>query len=606
MTDIKERGDQMEEACGVFGIYAQDESINVAEAAYYGLFALQHRGQESAGIAVADGKGIKHYRNLGLVPEVFDEEILHGLTGRVSIGHVRYSTFGSKDVINSQPLVARCKIGMLALAHNGNLVNADALRAQMEDDGAIFQTSVDTEVILNLIARESSKGLIEAVRSMMEKVRGSYALVLLAKDKLIGIRDPYGIRPLCLGRVGNSFVLASESCALDAVGAEFVRDVQPGEIVVIDAEGIHSMHVKTPMRSRLCLFEFVYFARPDSVIDGINVYQSRVEAGKRLAIDDDVEADMVIGVPDSALAAAMGYAQQSGIPYGDGLAKNRYVGRTFIQPEQGMRELGVRTKLNALTRNVRGKRLILVDDSIVRGTTSRKIVEMLRTAGAKEVHMRISSPSVLNPCYFGIDTATSEELIGHSRSAEEICRFIGADSLKFLSLPDLLKTVAGSGCQFCTGCFDGDYPIDPETGEMHGMEAAKARPGGAAARVGLPLRGRAADSRGADGVRAGQHERGRGAGHDAGAAGAAVVGAVRAVCGCAGRAVRDAALHPGVSGWFPFHRRGEDVRGVCLTPVPDGYGVSPPVRGGGSGAGAGAVRAGGRIEGGRAGGGAAV
>ena len=458
MTDIKERGDQMEEACGVFGIYAQDESINVAEAAYYGLFALQHRGQESAGIAVADGKGIKHYRNLGLVPEVFDEEILHGLTGRISIGHVRYSTFGSKDVINAQPLVARCKIGMLALAHNGNLVNADALRAQMEDDGAIFQTSVDTEVILNLIARESSKGLIEAIRSMMEKVRGSYALVLLAKDKLIGIRDPYGIRPLCLGRVGNSFVLASESCALDAVGAEFVRDIQPGEIVVIDAEGIHSMHVKTPMRSRLCLFEFVYFARPDSVIDGINVYQSRVEA------------DMVIGVPDSALAAAMGYAQQSGIPYGDGLAKNRYVGRTFIQPEQGMRELGVRTKLNALTRNVRGKRLILVDDSIVRGTTSRKIVEMLRTAGAKEVHMRISSPSVLNPCYFGIDTATSEELIGHSRSVEEICRFIGADSLKFLSLPDLLKTVAGSGCQFCTGCFDGDYPIDPETGEMHGME----------------------------------------------------------------------------------------------------------------------------------------
>ena len=387
MTDIKERGDQMEEACGVFGIYAQDESINVAEAAYYGLFALQHRGQESAGIAVADGKGIKHYRNLGLVPEVFDEEILHGLTGRISIGHVRYSTFGSKDVINSQPLVARCKIGMLALAHNGNLVNADALRAQMEDDGAIFQTSVDTEVILSLIARESSMGLIEAIRSMMEKVRGSYALVLLAKDKLIGIRDPYGIRPLCLGRVGNSFVLASESCALDAVGAEFVRDVQPGEIVVIDAEGVHSMHVKTPMRSRLCLFEFVYFARPDSVIDGINVYQSRVEAGKRLAIDDDVEADMVIGVPDSALAAAMGYAQQSGIPYGDGLAGDRYVGRTFIQPEQGMRELGVRTKLNALTRNVRGKRLILVDDSIVRGTTSGKIVEMLRTAGAKEVQL---------------------------------------------------------------------------------------------------------------------------------------------------------------------------------------------------------------------------
>lgn len=466
MTDIKEQGDRMEEACGVFGIYAQDEDINVAEAAYYGLFALQHRGQESAGIAVADGRGIKQYRNLGLVPEVFDEEILQGLTGRISIGHVRYSTFGGKDVINAQPVVARCKIGMLALAHNGNLVNADSLRSEMEDNGAIFQTTVDTEVILNLIARESSKGLIESIKSMMNVVRGSYALVLLSKDQLIGIRDPYGIRPLCLGRIGSSFVLASESCALDAVGAEFVRDVQPGEIVTIDKNGISSTHVKKPMCSRLCVFEFVYFARPDSVIDGINVYQSRVEAGRRLAMGDDVKADMVIGVPDSALAAAMGYAEARGIPYGDGLAKNRYVGRTFIQPEQGMRELGVRTKLNALTRNVKGKRLVLVDDSIVRGTTSRKIVEMLRTAGAKEVHMRISSPSVLNPCYFGIDTATSEELIGHDHSAEEICRFIGADSLKYLALEDLLKTVEGSGCQFCAGCFDGRYPIDPQTGEM--------------------------------------------------------------------------------------------------------------------------------------------
>lgn len=462
MTDIKERGDQMEEACGVFGIYAQDESINVAEAAYYGLFALQHRGQESAGIAVADGKGIKHYRNLGLVPEVFDEEILHGLTGRISIGHVRYSTFGSKDVINSQPLVARCKIGMLALAHNGNLVNADALRAQMEDDGAIFQTSVDTEVILNLIARESSKGLIEAIRSMMEKVRGSYALVLLAKDKLIGIRDPYGIRPLCLGRVGNSFVLASESCALDAVGAEFVRDVQPGEIVVIDAEGIHSMHVKTPMRSRLCLFEFVYFARPDSVIDGINVYQSRVEAGKRLAIDDDVEADMVIGVPDSALAAAMGYAQQSGIPYGDGLAKNRYVGRTFIQPDQHMRENSVSVKLNALRANIRGKRVIIIDDSIVRGTTSRKIVRLLREGGAKEVHMMACSPVVRHPCHLGIDIETYSQLIGANKSVEEIRQFIGADSLTYMTVDQLKEACRGARCGFCTGCFDGNYPYSLE------------------------------------------------------------------------------------------------------------------------------------------------
>ena len=475
MTDIKERGDQMEEACGVFGIYAQDESINVAEAAYYGLFALQHRGQESAGIAVADGKGIKHYRNLGLVPEVFDEEILHGLTGRISIGHVRYSTFGSKDVINAQPLVARCKIGMLALAHNGNLVNADALRAQMEDDGAIFQTSVDTEVILSLIARESSKGLIEAIRSMMEKVRGSYALVLLVKDKLIGIRDPYGIRPLCLGRIGNSFVLASESCALDAVGAEFVRDVQPGEIVVIDAEGIHSMHVKTPMRSRLCLFEFVYFARPDSVIDGINVYQSRVEAGKRLAIDDDVEADMVIGVPDSALAAAMGYAQQSGIPYGDGLAKNRYVGRTFIQPTQAMRQLGIRLKLNPLPSVISGKRLVVIDDSIVRGNTSKKLIEMLRQAGATEVHMRIVSPEVLWPCFYGIDTDTRDQLIAANMTNEEMCEWMGADSLAFISLPGLRESLPDvREPSFCEACFSGDYPVEipPSTAKKSFMTKA--------------------------------------------------------------------------------------------------------------------------------------
>lgn len=470
MADIKDRGDRMEEACGVFGIYAQGKDVRAADAAYYGLFALQHRGQESAGIAVSDGETIRSHRNLGLVPEVFDEETLGSLTGHIAIGHVRYSTFGGKDVINAQPLVARCRMGTLALAHNGNLVNAEALRAGMQDQGAIFQTTVDTEVILSLIARESGRGLVEAIKAMMGAVRGSYALVLLAKDRLIGIRDPYGIRPLCMGRIGESFVLASESCALDAVGAQFVRDIRPGEIVTIDAEGVTSTHVKTPLGSRLCLFEFVYFARPDSVIDGVNVYESRVEAGRRLAMRDDVQADMVIGVPDSALAAAMGYAEESGIPYGDGLAKNRYVGRTFIQPEQGMREVGVRTKLNALPRNVRGKRIVLVDDSIVRGTTSRKIVEMLRMAGAKEVHMRISSPSVLNPCFFGIDTATSEELIGHDHGADEICRYIGADSLRFLPLEDLLRTVNGSGCDFCTGCFDGQYPIDPATGEMLGEE----------------------------------------------------------------------------------------------------------------------------------------
>ena len=464
--------------CGIVGYVGVKQAAPILLS---GLSKLEYRGYDSAGLAVRDEANehievVKAKGRLKNLMEMTDSgNAVHGLCG---IGHTRWATHGEPSTVNAHPQYTREK--RVVIVHNGIIENYQEIKESLLKKGYTFASQTDTEVAAALLdsyyaeaaKRESDPRAraLDAIRNTMIRVRGSYALVLLAKDKLIGIRDPYGIRPLCLGRVGNSFVLASESCALDAVGAEFVRDIQPGEIVVIDAEGIHSMHVKTPMRSRLCLFEFVYFARPDSVIDGINVYQSRVEAGKRLAIDDDVEADMVIGVPDSALAAAMGYAQQSGIPYGDGLAKNRYVGRTFIQPEQGMRELGVRTKLNALTRNVRGKRLILVDDSIVRGTTSRKIVEMLRTAGAKEVHMRISSPSVLNPCYFGIDTATSEELIGHSRSAEEICRFIGADSLKFLSLPDLLKTVAGSGCQFCTGCFDGDYPIDPETGEMHGME----------------------------------------------------------------------------------------------------------------------------------------
>lgn len=465
MQNVSNKPDRMEEYCGVFGIYDKEGDINVAQASYYGLYALQHRGQESAGIAVADGKSMKQYRGLGLVPEVFDEDILGGLTGHIAIGHVRYSTFGSKDVINSQPLVARCKMGMLALAHNGNLVNTDSIRTQLEDLGAIFQTSVDTEVILNLIARMSNKGLEEAIRRTMAMVRGSYALVLLTQDKLVGIRDPYGIRPLCLGRIGESYVLASESCALDAIDAEFVRDIAPGEIVVIDSDGIRSSRVQTPLESKLCVFEFVYFARPDSVIDGVSVYAARKDAGRRLAIGDDVVADMVIGVPDSALPAAMGYAEQSGIPYGDGLAKNRYVGRTFIQPEQGMREVGVRTKLNALARNVRGKRIVLVDDSVVRGTTSKKIVEMLRMAGAREVHLRVSSPPVLHPCHFGIDIATAEELVGHNRTIDDMCRYIGADSLKFLPEADLLKTVECAGCNFCTGCFNGVYPLDPADDE---------------------------------------------------------------------------------------------------------------------------------------------
>ncbi|MDR3051243.1 MAG: amidophosphoribosyltransferase [Oscillospiraceae bacterium] len=461
MNDLRMPGDQMEEACGVFGIYDPTRKLHVADSAYYALYALQHRGQESAGIAVADGQNVRHYRGKGLAAEVFDEDILATLTGHIAIGHVRYSTFGGSDPINAQPLVARYKGGTLALAHNGNLTNTGSLRARLEDVGAIFQTNVDTEVILNLLARMCrGAGMEEAVPRMMRAVRGSYALVLMSEGRLVGIRDPYGIRPLCLGRLGQGYALASESCAFDAIGAEFVRDVYPGEVLIIDEDGLHSLRVPTPLESRLCVFEFVYFARTDSVIDGVGVYAARKAAGQRLAMGDQVRADMVIGVPDSALPAAIGYAEQSGIPYGEGLAKNRYVGRTFIQPEQGMRENSVRTKLNALTRNVHGKRIVMVDDSIVRGTTSRKIVDMLRLAGAREVHMRISSPTVMYPCHLGIDTPSTDELIGSGRNVEEICTYIGADSLRFLSQCDLLRTVEGSGCGFCTGCFNGKYPMD--------------------------------------------------------------------------------------------------------------------------------------------------
>ena len=453
--------DKLHEECGVFGIYLKDGKTGVVPAAYHALYALQHRGQESCGIAVNNDGVIDCYKDVGLVNEVFTRDVLEKLhEGSMAVGHCRYGTTGTQSRGNAQPLLVNHLKGALALCHNGNLVNARELREELELGGAIFHTTSDTEVIAYIITQERLRcdSIEQAVLRAMERIEGAYSLVIMSPQKLIAARDPHGFRPLCMGDLDGDVVFASESCALDAIGATFVRDIEPGETVVVSAEGIKSLKCGRKCDSSLCVFEFIYFARPDSVVDGSSVHVARLRAGAFLALDHPVQADVVIGVPDSGIDAAIGYARQSGIPYGDGLAKNRYVGRTFIQPEQGMRELGVRTKLNALTRNVRGKRLILVDDSIVRGTTSRKIVEMLRTAGAKEVHMRISSPSVLNPCYFGIDTATSEELIGHSRSVEEICRFIGADSLKFLSLPDLLKTVAGSGCQFCTGCFDGDYP----------------------------------------------------------------------------------------------------------------------------------------------------
>ncbi len=454
--------DKLNEECGVFGIFDQD-GLAVQELTYYGLYALQHRGQESAGIAVADGHAIRYHKARGLVPEVFDGETLDALQGgKIAIGHVRYPTYGDTSVYNAQPLVIKYKKGFLALAHNGSLINAEMLRSELEEAGAVFQTSVDSEVIANLIARQIDEGLETAIQNTMSKLKGSYALLLMTEDKLIAVRDPYGMRPLALGRLGHSYVVASESCAFDAVDAEFIRDIKPGEIIIISQDGLKSIQTPVPLKSGLCVFEFIYFARTDSTIDGISVYGARKEAGKILAVEHRVDADLVIGVPDSGTTAALGYAEGSGIPFGEGLIKNRYVGRTFIKPSQAVREQGVRIKLNALRKIVKGKRIVMIDDSIVRGTTSKKIVEMLRLAGAREVHMRISSPPVRFPCYFGIDTPTKEHLIGAKYSVEEICRIIGADSLGYLSIDGLLKTVEGSGCDFCLGCFTGEYPIAVE------------------------------------------------------------------------------------------------------------------------------------------------
>ena len=453
--------DKLHEECGVFGIYMREEGADVLGITHHALYALQHRGQESCGIAVNNDGVIDCYKDVGLVNEVFTRDVLEKLhEGSMAVGHCRYGTTGTQNRGNAQPMLVNHLKGGLALCHNGNLVNARELREELELKGAIFHTTSDTEVIAYIITQERLQcdSIEQAVLRAMERIEGAYSLVIMSPQKLIAARDPHGFHPLCMGDLDGDVVFASESCALDAVGATFVRDIEPGETVVVSAEGVKSLKCARKCDSSLCVFEFIYFARPDSVVDGSSVHVARLRAGAFLALDHPVQADVVIGVPDSGIDAAIGYARQSGIPYGIGFIKNKYIGRTFIQPTQKQRQNSVRIKLNAVRSTVEGKRVVLIDDSIVRGTTSARIVGILREAGAKEVHMRISSPSVLNPCYFGIDTATSEELIGHSRSVEEICRFIGADSLKFLSLPDLLKTVAGSGCQFCTGCFDGDYP----------------------------------------------------------------------------------------------------------------------------------------------------
>ena len=410
---------------------------------------------------VSDGEKLHCHKGMGLIYDAFTKEDLKSLSsinGKIAVGHVRYSTMGTSTINNAQPLVCEFKLGSLAIAHNGNLVNAEVIRELLEDGGCVFQTTIDSEVILYLIAKGAKKGIENAVFDAMQAVKGSYAIVLCTKDKLIGARDPNGIRPLCIGKIDNSYIICSESCALDTIGAEFVRDVNPGEIVIIDKDGVKSINFSERTKCATCSFEYVYFARPDSVIDGIDVYSSRVRCGEMLYKEYPVDADIVIGVPDSGLPAAVGFAKASGIPYGIGLIKNKYVGRTFIAPSQEMRERAVSVKLNVLKSNIKGKRVVIIDDSIVRGTTSKKIVEALRKAGAKEVHFRISSPAVKHPCYFGIDTSYRSELIAARLNMEEIKNELGVDSIGYLSINGMVKAI-GKEKGFCLGCFNGVYPV---------------------------------------------------------------------------------------------------------------------------------------------------
>jgi len=481
MTNLfeSEHDHGLKEECGIFGIYNKDgrDSGNIV---YYGLFALQHRGQESCGIAVTDDTIVKQYKDMGLVNEIFDDAILSELTGEMAVGHVRYSAAGGNLRNNSQPLVSRYAKGTLAVSHNGSLVNSHELREEMEEQGMIFQTMVDAEIISCVIAQERVKtnSVEEAVDRMMDRVKGAYSLVVMSPKKIIGCRDPLGMRPLVIGKLDNSYILASETCALDGVGAEFIRDVKPGEIIVLDSEGYHSITTHCDKeKSHLCIFEYVYFARSDSKIDGMSVYESRKMAGRILAQEHPVEADIVIGVPDSGIDAAIGYAEESGIPYGLGLVKNRYIGRTFIAPSQSQRETAVKIKLNALRAAVEGKRVVMIDDSIVRGTTVARLVGILRNAGAKEVHMRISSPPFLYPCYYGTDVPKREHLIACRHKMEDIPGIIGVDSLGYLSVERVHEIAPDATCGFCDACFTGNYPTEIPTGasDIREKEIKKSR-----------------------------------------------------------------------------------------------------------------------------------
>jgi len=458
------------EECGIFGIYNHPEASKLT---YLGLYALQHRGQESCGIVSSDGSSLHAYRRMGLVADVFgNQDVFKKLPGRSAIGHVRYSTAGASVEKNVQPIMVDYSRGSIAVAHNGNLVNAQLLKAELEAYGSIFQTTMDTEIIIHLLAVARTNSLVDRIVESLKRIQGAYCLLFLTESRMIAVRDPNGFRPLCLGKLGNSWVVASESCALDLIEATFVREIEPGEMIVCTKDGeVESLFPFNKIEPTPCVFEFVYFARPDSYIFGKNVYMVRKELGRQLAREHRVDADVVIAVPDSGVPSAMGYAEESGIPFEMGLIRNHYVGRTFIEPTQAIRHFGVKIKLNPVKELFQGKRVVVIDDSIVRGTTSRKIVKMVRQAGAKEVHMRISSPPTSYPCYYGIDTPNRKELISSSHTIAEICRYITADSVGYLSEEGLLKSVGASRTCYCKACFTGQYPVAfPKPADMPQME----------------------------------------------------------------------------------------------------------------------------------------
>ncbi|HEX9849933.1 amidophosphoribosyltransferase [Candidatus Deferrimicrobium sp.] len=456
--------DGLHEECGVFGIHGHPEASNMA---YLGLYALQHRGQESAGIASADGERIIFHKEMGLVADIFSEEILSRLPGNTAIGHVRYSTTGSSELKNAQPLVVDFESGSIAVAHNGNLVNAQELKRELEVEGSIFQSSMDTEVIVHLIARSRKERIEDRIVEALNQVRGAYSLLFMTRDKLIGVRDPHGIRPLALGRMKGEggTVITSESCALDLIEADYLREVEPGEMIVVDARGTHSHRPFPPAVEHFCIFEYIYFARPDSIMGGTCIYEVRKALGRQLAKECPAIADVVIPVPDSGVPAALGFAEVSGIPFEMGLIRNHYVGRTFIEPQQSIRHFGVKIKLNAVRGVVSGKRVVVVDDSIVRGTTGRKIIKMIRAAGATEVHFRISSPPTSSPCFYGIDTPHRRDLIAATHTGEETNTYLTSDSLGYLSMEGLHACVPKRKTSYCDACFSGNYPVPLATEE---------------------------------------------------------------------------------------------------------------------------------------------